>query len=325
MSSKYSTKKENDAKYREKNKDKIREYQAAYRAKHKKERKQYNSTYYIENKNKLLENAKEYYEKNTDSILSTKAKYYINNKEKILSSKREYYTRNDESIRDKLNARYNTAEGKYKEIIKSAKYRKIQVKMTKEEIISVTENECFYCGKETTADLRNGIDRMNNDVCYTIHNSVSCCKMCNYMKQCLDPRTFIERCAQISFYHDGPGEITNYWSDVMFKSYKIYRFQITNSRKLDFELTETEYNTLREKECYFCKRRSNEQHSNGIDRVDSNVGYIINNCISCCRDCNVAKKSYSAEEFITKCKLITTRKHNFPDMPRQLIIWGRNK
>ena len=36
---------------------------------------------------------------------------------------------------------------------------------------------------------------------------------------------------------------------------------------------------------------------NGIDRVDSNIGYIFENCVPCCKLCNMAKKEYPVEEF----------------------------
>jgi hypothetical protein len=36
---------------------------------------------------------------------------------------------------------------------------------------------------------------------------------------------------------------------------------------------------------------------NGIDRLDSNKGYIYGNCVSCCRTCNSAKSIMSVDEF----------------------------
>ena len=42
--------------------------------------------------------------------------------------------------------------------------------------------KCFYCGYFPTIGF-NGIDRKNNDICYTYGNSVSCCHMCNMIKK----------------------------------------------------------------------------------------------------------------------------------------------
>lgn len=36
---------------------------------------------------------------------------------------------------------------------------------------------------------------------------------------------------------------------------------------------------------------------NGIDRVDSKKGYIKDNCVSCCKYCNVAKHTMTVDEF----------------------------
>ncbi len=37
--------------------------------------------------------------------------------------------------------------------------------------------------------------------------------------------------------------------------------------------------------------------SNGIDRIDPNQGYIVDNCVSCCWDCNTAKLDRTLEDF----------------------------
>lgn len=43
---------------------------------------------------------------------------------------------------------------------------------------------------------------------------------------------------------------------------------------------------------------------NGIDRVDSNKGYHIDNCVPCCTSCNYAKHKLSQKEFYDKIKKI---------------------
>ena len=39
--------------------------------------------------------------------------------------------------------------------------------------------------------LHNGVDRVNNDLGYTIENSVTCCSLCNYMKRGMSLSDFI--------------------------------------------------------------------------------------------------------------------------------------
>jgi hypothetical protein len=43
---------------------------------------------------------------------------------------------------------------------------------------------------------------------------------------------------------------------------------------------------------------------NGIDRVDPEIGYIESNCVSCCTVCNLMKKAYSHNFFLTHIKRI---------------------
>lgn len=42
---------------------------------------------------------------------------------------------------------------------------------------------------------------------------------------------------------------------------------------------------------------------NGLDRVDSNLGYVAGNVVPCCRWCNQAKSSRPVGEFLTWLRL----------------------
>lgn len=51
-------------------------------------------------------------------------------------------------------------------------------------------------------------------------------------------------------------------------------------------------------QCVYCGKIPNwPKERNGIDRVDNNKGYEIENCVSCCFTCNSAKKEHSLDEF----------------------------
>jgi hypothetical protein len=43
---------------------------------------------------------------------------------------------------------------------------------------------------------------------------------------------------------------------------------------------------------------------NGVDRVDNSIGYIVENCVSCCGTCNRAKDTMSRLEFLNWIKEI---------------------
>lgn len=96
----------------------------------------------------------------------------------------------------------------------------------------------------------------------------------------------------------------------LFLGYK----QGAGGRGIHFELTENDCVKLFEQDCYYCgtppsKERKVHKNQdmigrkhgflwNGIDRKDSNLGYTLANCVSCCTRCNYAKRDISESEFV---------------------------
>lgn len=87
------------------------------------------------------------------------------------------------------------------------------------------------------------------------------------------------------------------------------------TRNLKFNITREELITLSQNPCYYCgKLHSNYMnipngHSegwyyNGIDRVDNNKGYTLDNCVSCCQQCNQSKRDYSKDNFMKWIKQV---------------------
>ena len=54
---------------------------------------------------------------------------------------------------------------------------------------------------------------------------------------------------------------------------------------------------------------------NGVDRLDSNKGYDLKNCVSCCKQCNIMKNIYSECEFLTQVEKI----YNFKQKTKNKI------
>lgn len=51
-------------------------------------------------------------------------------------------------------------------------------------------------------------------------------------------------------------------------------------------------------DCVYCGAISNWPHGrNGIDRINSSIGYDKTNCVSCCKYCNRAKSDRTTDEF----------------------------
>lgn len=65
-------------------------------------------------------------------------------------------------------------------------------------------------------------------------------------------------------------------------------------------LTRDEFRYLVQSDCLYCGVAS----SNGIDRINSDVGYTLDNCAPCCSQCNYAKRDQSVSDFIEWVKRI---------------------
>lgn len=82
-------------------------------------------------------------------------------------------------------------------------------------------------------------------------------------------------------------------------------------RNLDFELNFDDFYKLLIGDCHYCQSKPIEHKGgkpymvktlpplkrNGVDRLDSSIGYVEGNVVSCCTKCNYAKHEMTVEEF----------------------------
>lgn len=80
-------------------------------------------------------------------------------------------------------------------------------------------------------------------------------------------------------------------------------------RGLTFVLTKDQLHSLLQGECHYCGAPPQNVASakpgkmngsfiySGVDRKDNCSGYTEDNCVSCCKRCNLAKRTMSYEEF----------------------------
>jgi hypothetical protein len=91
-----------------------------------------------------------------------------------------------------------------------AKQKDIPVRITVNDYQKIVTQGCHYCGlppqkvyKRVNEKIKiNGIDRLNNNIGYTLKNCVSCCSACNFMKNKLNYRFFLKKIKQISINLD---------------------------------------------------------------------------------------------------------------------------
>lgn len=99
---------------------------------------------------------------------------------------------------------------------------------------------------------------------------------------------------------------------------------IKRARKKNWtwELTKEQFREIALKNCFWCNREPSPRNVysssnmsrfisdrgwikvNGIDRIDSNKGYEIKNCVPCCIECNLSKSNKTAKEFFEHCKRV---------------------
>jgi len=77
-------------------------------------------------------------------------------------------------------------------------------------------------------------------------------------------------------------------------------------RNLVFSLNREEFKSLIEQNCSYCNGEPSNEFSSlsrgscvysGIDRVDNTKGYILSNCLPCCKACNNGKGTLSLSEW----------------------------
>lgn len=151
--------------WREKNRDKSKEYTRKYKE-----------------SGKGKESNRKYREKNKE-VLYEKAKLYRNNPK----SRQQY--------RSWAKIWSQKFEGKYFLYKKGARQRNIEFSLSKDEFKEFWQKRCTYCDSQVKTI---GLDRVDNNVGYIIENVVSCCEICNRMKRNLTRESFINHCILIS-------------------------------------------------------------------------------------------------------------------------------
>lgn len=103
-------------------------------------------------------------------------------------------------------------------------------------------------------------------------------------------------------------------ASILFSNYKAK----CKMKNWSFDLSFENFRDLVLQNCHYCNLEPNKFRKdraksrqgisrilfNGIDRLDSNKGYSISNCVPCCEDCNKAKRNLSYDQFINLIKKI---------------------
>lgn len=241
--------------------------------------------------------------------------------DKVLKQQRDWRINNPDKNDENNRRRRINAKNKVNTIIKHAIERKYEFNLDLDFAMTLCTDICYYCDNPPTDEQINGIDRIDNSKGYLIDNVVSCCTVCNISKGTATIDNFIKRCIHIISYHKINNKYYKLYPDIFFNddfknkiskpkklSYNVYRKNAKEQRKINFELSNMEYKQLNEGICFYCGQ-SNFKYYNkiGIDRKNSDKGYTLDNCVSCCSCCNYLKNEISFELFFKHIEKIVNK------------------
>jgi hypothetical protein len=211
---------------------------------------------------------------------------------------RENNREKQQQINENKKVSLNLQYGVYRS---SAHSKRLEFQLTLDDYQNLVTQVCYYCGIIQPRGF-NGIDRLDSTKGYVLTNCVSCCQMCNMMKNTLSIDVFLRRVEHILSVNMlienrelNPRVFENH-NHISFNKYRLSAL----SRELDFQITEEQFHEITTQDCYLCEKRPSIIHKNGIDRFDNNIGYILENCRPCCTDCNIMKNNYEYDTLIQK-------------------------
>lgn len=102
--------------------------------------------------------------------------------------------------------------------------------------------------------------------------------------------------------------------------FKMYR-TAARTRSLTFEITKEQFREITSQNCHYCDVKPSNYHypreirghdylpyvCNGIDRKNSKIGYVLENCLPCCEEHNTMKMAMGYDEFIESCRRVVRR------------------
>lgn len=270
----------------------------------KEEQKKYDAAYYQMNKEK----------KKIESL-----RRYADNKERIKERQRNYHRDIKQHAEDSIVSGRIIDPHKWNlwcDMIKRSarnNNRQYSNEFTSDIMFDMMICGCFYCG-----DIATTIDRLDSNIkSHTVDNCVGCCYGCNTSKGSSDPSTFIRKA-----YYRVCGKYLDDDTDIWYEPTRNtclgkYRSK-AKSRGVLIDLSKEYFDTWIKKDCVYCHRSPTTCF--GIDRIIPDVGYVVENVVTCCYDCNLDKHEDDVDTMMRRNERITNRV-----ISEELIIGNREK
>lgn len=196
---------------------------------------------------------------------------------------------NPDAIKQHQRNRAIKPESKIKGIMTSAKARNIAFVTEDMKVMCERLQEpCQYCGHcPHEGEVLNGLDRYDPEGAYSADNTVPCCSVCNAMKGGLSCDNFINK---IRGMVQHLGVLLHGSSPQSFGGHAELR-KAPKKQKVDLLPLEVKVDFW-SSACKLCGCSP----CFGLDRIDSNADYTVDNVQPCCDVCNYIKKHWKMEE-----------------------------
>ena|SRR3990167_239152 len=139
----------------------------------------YHHEYYLGNKEKKWKYSRQHYQENIERERARRVKHYWKHRDVILEKQR---------------VTQKTQNYRYLTLIQTAKRKKLELGVTKEDHHHITRKPCHYCNSKNETF---GLDRVNSSLGYLEENVVSCCATCNFMKLQMTKENFLTHIEKI--------------------------------------------------------------------------------------------------------------------------------
>jgi hypothetical protein len=167
----------------------MRKYQAAWYRKNCKKIAKRMAAWYRKNRKQALKQQTAYYRKNRKAIAKRRAVYRRENHEKFTKRAGAYRRENHENLRKRGVAHSRTIAGRHKHLLQRHKRQlaprgikgvpmSLKAHQKKLFFADGRERRCWYC-LGVNNKCGSGLDRLDNNITYTVKNTVPCCRGCN--------------------------------------------------------------------------------------------------------------------------------------------------
>lgn len=264
---------------------------------------------------------KEYRDNHREELILRNREWAQEHREERKAYRKEHYdpeAAHEDYLRNKeiIYAWNATIEGKFSGLRGVARRKKLPCDLTIELYKIIIEQGCIYCGAALIGTRGISLDKINFDGGYTIDNVLPCCRPCNFVRNRLHTveetkimihaRDIVRKYPNLIsvFLRKNLGFIKSPFIDEDSwnpkRSKKIFkpitlktRYGIFVSRhKIDgtkTSLSFVEYKDVVSNPCYYCNGSILSRVGHGLDRIDPNKEYDLNNVLPCCFVCNTIK------------------------------------